>query len=153
MKKTLATILAAVLLLTMFCATALASHGDITVKPAKLYVDPEMKEYVGTIPAYTALVVRSNDSYTDVYINGQVFYMSGSALLNRSILGDYVAMLGKGTKVYQRATTDSNSYTLGKSGVVQVCKVKGDWALVQTLGDRGLYAFVKIDKLKNITKI
>ena len=43
-------------------------------------------------------------------------------------------------------------YTLKKSGPVQICAVKGDWALVQTLGERGLYAFVKIDKLKNITR-
>ena len=40
-----------------------------------------------------------------------------------------------------------------KSGLVQICAVKGDWALVQTLGERGLYAFVKIEKLKNIMEI
>jgi hypothetical protein len=82
-----------------------------------------------------------------------VFYTSGSTLLNKSKLGDFVATLDKGAKVYQRATTDSNSYTLKKKGIVQICKVKGDWALVQTLGERGLYAFVQIDQLKNITRI
>ncbi len=153
MKKAIITILALVLLVSMFCATAMASHGDITVKTTKLYADSAMKAYVGTIPAYTALVVRSNDSYTDVYINGQVFYTSGSTLLNKSKLGDFVATLDKGAKVYQRATTDSNSYALKKKGIVQICKVKGDWALVQTLGERGLYAFVQIDQLKNITRI
>lgn len=153
MKKTVITILAVALLLSMFCATAMASHGDITVKATKLYADSTMTTYVGTIPAYTALVVRSNDSYTDIYINGQVFYTNGSTLLNVSKLGDFVAALGKGTTVYQRATTDSNSYTLKKKGIVQICKVKGDWALVQTLGERGLYAFVQIDQLKNITRI
>ena len=153
MKRIIITTLAVALLLTMFCATAMASHGDLTMKAAKLYANPAMTEYVGTIPAYTALVVRSNDSYTDVYINGQVFYTSGSTLLNKSKLGDFVATLDKGAKVYQRATTDSNSYTLKKKGIVQICKVKGDWALVQTLGERGLYAFVQIDQLKNITRI
>ena len=153
MKRIIMTTLTVALLLTMFCATAMASHGDLTMKAAKLYADPAMTDYVGTIPAYTALVVRSNDSYTDVYINGQVFYTSGSTLLNKSKLGDFVATLDKGAKVYQRATTDSNSYTLKKKGIVQICKVKGDWALVQTLGERGLYAFVQINQLKNITRI
>ena len=153
MKKTILTVLAVSLLLTLFCGAALASHGDLTVKAAKAYADSTMKEYVGTIPAYTAVVVRSNDSYTDVYYNGHVYYINGANLLNKSKLADYVALLGKGTKVYQRASSDANSYTLKKSGAVQICAVKGDWALVQTLGERGLYAFVKVDKLQNITKI
>ena len=152
MKKTIMTILAVALLLTVFCATGLASHGDITVKAANVYADPALKDYVGTIPAYTALLVRSNDSYTDVYINGKVYYVKDSVLLDKTVLGDYVAILGKGTTVYQRANTGAAKYTLKKNGVVQVCKVRGDWALVQTLGERGLYAFVKIDKLKNITR-
>ena len=67
MKRIIMTTLTVALLLTMFCATAMASHGDLTMKAAKLYANPAMTEYVGTIPAYTALVVRSNDSYTDVY--------------------------------------------------------------------------------------
>ena len=152
MKKITITVLALSLLLVMFCAQALASHGDITVRAAKLYSDSAMTEYVGTVPAYTALVVRSNDSYTDVYYNGKVYYTKGSNLLNKSRLGDYLATLGRGTKVYQRAESDANSYTLKKSGSVQICAVKGDWALVQTLGERGLYAFVKLEKLKNITR-
>ena len=152
MKKITITVLALSLLLVMFCAQALASHGDITVRAAKLYADSAMTEYVGTIPAYTALVVRANESYTDVYYNGKVYYTKGSNLLNKSRLGDYLATLGRGTKVYQRAESDANSYTLKKSGSVQICAVKGDWALVQTLGERGLYAFVKLEKLKNITR-
>lgn len=153
MKKIMITVLAVSLLLAMFCAQALASHGDITVKAARAYADPTMKEYVGTIPAYTALVVRDNDSYTDVYYNGKVYYINSSNLLNKSRIYDYMAMLGKGTKVYQQASSGANSYTLKKNGVVQICAVKGDWALIQSLGERGLYAFVKLEKLKNITKI
>ena len=101
-------------------------------------------------------IVKALEQGADVVITGRV---SDPAIFLAPMIyefgwkADDWDLLGKGTKVYQRATTDSNSYTLGKSGVVQVCKVKGDWALVQTLGDRGLYAFVKIDKLKNITKI
>ena len=153
MKRIIITTLAVALLLTMFCATAMASHGDLTMKAAKLYANPAMTEYVGTIPAYTALVVRSNDSYTDVYINGRVYYVSDTALLNRNVLGDYVATLDRGTTVYQRANTGASRYTLKKNCAVQICKVRGEWALIHTLSERGLYAFVKVEKLKNITKI
>ena len=117
MKRISITVLAVMLLLAIFCAQALASHGDLTIKATKLYKDSSMKEYVATLPAYTALVVRSNDSYTE------------------------------------RADSGANSYKLKSSGVVQICKVKGEWALVQTLGERGLYAFVKVEKLQNITGI
>ena len=153
MKRISITVLAVMLLLAIFCAQALASHGDLTIKATKLYKDSAMKEYVGTLPAYTALVVRSNDSYTDVYYGGKVYYTKGSNLLNKSKTGNYVATLNTGTKVYQRADSGANSYKLKSSGVVQICKVKGEWALVQTLGERGLYAFVKVEKLQNITGI
>ena len=35
-------------------------------------------------------------------------------------------------------------------GTVKLLKVKGDWALVQTTGKAGLYAFVKVSKLSDI---
>ena len=153
MKKTLITVLAVSLLVTMFCAQAMASYGDITVKTTKVYADTAMKEYVGSIPAFTALIVRSNDSYTDVYINGKVYYINPSTLLNKSLSCNYVAVLEAGTKIYQRADTDAASYKLQKNSPVQICKVKGEWALVQSLGERGLYTFVKISKLKSITRV
>ena len=153
MKKTLITVLAVSLLVTMFCAQAMASYGDITVKTTKVYADTAMKKYVGSIPACTALVVRSNDSFTDVYINGKVYYIKSSDLLNKAFDCKYVAVLTSGTKIYQQADTDANDYKLKKNVAVQICKVKGEWALVQSLGERGLYAFVKISKLKNITRV
>ena len=153
MKKTIVTILAVALLVSLFCGTAMASFGDITIKPAKAYSNAAMTDYVGTIPAYTALVVRSSDKFADVYVNGEVYYIKPSALFGKTILGDYVAILNKGTKVYQRASTAANTYRLKKAGIVQICKVRGEWALVQTMGERGLYAFVKLDQLKKITKL
>jgi len=150
MKKSMVAILAVVLIMTLLCGQALASTGDITIKAAKAYSDPAMKKYVGTIPAYTALVVRSHDDYADVYVGGKIVYIDAATLLDRPVIGKYTAKLSKGTKVYQRATSSANAYTLKKSGTVQVCKVVGDWALVQTLNTRGLYAFVKISSLKSI---
>ena len=150
MKKTMIAILAVALILTMLCGQALAASGDITTKSVKAYADAAMTKYVGTIPAYTALVVRSHDTFADVYVNGKIVYISDSALLNKDASSKYVATLNKGTKVYQRATTSANDYTLQDSGTVKVCKVSGDWALVQSTGSKGLYAFVKVNKLTNI---
>ena len=152
MKKMLVTMLAVALLLALFCGSAMASFGDITIKAARAYTDTAMTEYAGTIPAYTALLVRAEDKFADVYINGKVYYIKSSTLYGRTIFGDYYATLGEGTKVYQRASTSANSYKLKKSGMVQICKVRGEWALVQTMGERGLYACVKISQLKNIGK-
>ena len=150
MKKTMIAIMAVALVLTMLCGQALAATGDLTIKDAKAYSDAAMKDYLGTIPAYTALLVRSYDSYADVRYNGRTVYISAEALLRKDAPTKYVATLSKGTKVYQRATTSANAYTLKSGGIVKICKVKGDWALVQTTGSKGLYAFVKVSKLTDI---
>ena len=95
-------------------------------------------------------MVRSYDSFADVYVNGKIYYISASALLRKDAPTKYTAILGKGTKVYQRATTDAKAYTVKEDGFVKVCAVKGNWALIQTTGTKGLYAFVKVDKLTNL---
>ena len=150
MKKTLIAILSMALLLTLFCGSALASTGDVTTSAAKAYSDAAMTQYVGTIPAGTAVLVRSRDGYADVYLNGKVVYVDVADLLSGDISGDYDATLVKGTVIYQRATTSAKSYTIKADGSVNVCAVSGDWALVRTTGSKRLYAFVKIDKLTNI---
>ncbi len=150
MKKTMVAILAVAMILTMLCGQALAVSGDITTRNVKAYADAGMTKYVGTIPGATALFVRSYDSFADVYVAGKIVYINASALLHKNISTKYVATLEKGTKVYQRADTSAADYTLKKGGTVKVCKVSGDWALVQTTGKKGLYAFVKVGKLSNI---
>ena len=150
MKKMLIALAATTLILTMLCGQALAVSGDITTKSVKAYSDAAMTDYAGTIPAYTALVVRSYDDFADVYVNGKICYISASALLRKDAPTKYTAVLEKGTKVYQRATTDAKAYTVKEDGFVKVCAVKGNWALIQTTGTKGLYAFVKVDKLTNL---
>ena len=105
MKKTTVAIIAAVLMLTMLCGGALATSGDLTVANVKAYSDSAMTNYVGTIPAYTALVVGSYDTYADVKMGGKTLYIDASALLRTDSPAKYTATLNKGTKVYQRATT------------------------------------------------
>lgn len=150
MKKTMIALVAAVLMLALGCGSALAYSGDVTTSNAKAYADPQMTKPVGVIPAGTAVLVRSYESYADVYYQGKVVYLAPSDLLNGDISGDYNATLLKGTRIYQRAATSAASRKLTKDVRVNVCAVSGDWALVRTTGDVTLFAFVKIGKLTNI---
>ena len=138
------------LILTLLCAQALAAGGDITIREVKAYSDPEMTNYVGTIPNATSLLVRSHEKYADVYVKGKIVYIDASALLNRDIAGPYNATLKRGTRVYQRANTSANSVKLKKSAVVNICAVSGDWALVRATDSVGAFAFVKTSKLTKI---
>jgi len=150
MKKTLTALVALALVLTVLCSQALASVGDITVKSVKAYADAAMTQLVGSIPAYTALKVRSYDSYADVTLGGRTVYIDTDALLSKDIVARYTATLKKGTKVYQRATTAAANCKLKSGRKVKVLKVKGDWALVQTTNSFGAYGFVKVEKLTGI---
>jgi hypothetical protein len=153
MKKTMFAVLAVALVMTMLCATALAVSGDITVRDVKAYSDPEMTNYIGTIPAATSLLVRSHDKFADVYLDGKLCYISTSSLLNKNVSCDYLATLKKGTKVYQRADAKANAVKLNKNYSVKLLAVSGDWVLVQSNNKAGVYAFVKINKLSAIRKM
>lgn len=151
MKKKMIAVLALALMLAMIGSAALAYNGDITTSNAKAYADPEMTVLLGSIPAGTSVLVRGYDKYADVYYNGKVVYLDPSDLLKGDISGDYNATLLKGTKVYQRPASSAKSLKLKSDGLVNVCAVSGDWALVRTTGNLGLFAYVKVNKLTNIT--
>ena len=151
MKKKMMLMLALALIVAMLCGTALAYSGDVTTKAVKAYADAEMKICIGTIPACTAVLVRSYDSYADINVNGTMCYISEAALLhNDSVRTDFVATLRKGTKVFQRPTEEARAATVKKDCGVSIIAVKGDWALVQAVSVTGAYAFVKTDKLVGI---
>ena len=150
MKKKLIAILTLTLIAALLCGTALAYEGDVTIKSAKAYADAKMTQYAGTIPAGTALVVRSYDKYADVYVNGKIYYIDAGTLLKQDISAVYRATLKKGTRVYQQATTGAKSGKVKRSGNVNVCAISGDWALVRTTGSKGLYGFVLIEDLTDI---
>ena len=150
MKKTFVAILAMALMLTLCCGSALAYTGDLTATETKCYTTAAMTEYVGSIPAGTSVLVRSYDTYADIYVNGKVVYVKASDLLHTDIPTDYLATLKKGTKVYQQADGDAKCGKLKKNLAVKVCAISGDWALVQTTGGKGIYGFVKVSKLTGI---
>ena len=150
MKKTAITLIAVVLLLGLFAASALAVSGDLTIRDVKAYSDAAMTQPVGTIPAGTSVLVRSHDGFADLYVDGKVVYISASALLNRDVTSDYAASLGKGVRVYQQASTSADSIKLPKEVTVNICAVNGDWALVQTTNKAGIYGYVRVDRLSDI---
>ncbi len=150
MKKTFVAILSMALLLTLFCGSALAYTGDLTATATKCYADAAMTHYVGTVSAGTSVLVNSYHDSAEIYVNGKVVYVDASDLVHTDIPSDYLATIVKGTKIYQQASTSAKSYKVRKNYSVKVCAISGNWALVQTTGKKGLYAFVKVSKLADI---
>ena len=150
MKKRAMAILMIALLMALFCSTALASTGDLTAEDTKAYADAAMTKYVGTIQAGTSVLVRSYDTYADLCVNGKVVYVKAESLVHSEISTDYLATLAKGTKVYQQAKTSAKYRKLKKGTTVKLCAISGGWALVQSTGSKGIYAFVKVSKLRSI---
>ena len=151
MKKIALSILAAVLLLTLVCGSAFAVTGDITVKAAKAYADPNFTKYVGTIPAKTSVLVRAYGSYADIYVNGVEVFVKPSALTCGKKDYDYIgyATLKSGAKVYQRPTTASKCSTASHSIKVLVYAASNGKALVRTT-NKGVFGFVDV---KNLTDL
>ena len=148
MKKAVFSLLAAVLLLTLVCSSALALTGDITVKTAKAYADPSFKYYLGTIPKNSSVLVRAYGTYADIVYNGVACYVKPSTLTQGDRDYDYIgnATLKKGATVYQRPSSSSRSVTNKKKRSVLVYAVSDGFALVRT-STHGVFGFVKADGL------
>lgn len=151
MKKIALSILAVVLLLTLVCGTALAVTGDITVKAAKAYADPNFTKYVGTIPAKTSVLVRAYGSYADIYVNGVECFVKPSALTCGTKDYDYIgfATLKAGSTVYQRPSAASKSAVTSRDIKVVVYAATNGAVLIRTTG-KGVFGFVNA---KNLTDL
>ena len=151
MKKVTLSLLAAVLLLTLVCGSALAVTGDMTTKSVKAYADPAMTKYIGTIPKYTSVLVRAYGSYADVLYNGVECYVKPSGLTcgnyNYNFIGS--ATLKSGAEVYQRPSAASKSVTTGKSHKVLVYAATNGYALVR-VGKVGVFGFVSAANLTDL---
>lgn len=151
MKKTLAALLA-VTLLTLCCASALAYTGDVTLAGVQAFSDKEGKDYVGTIPAFTSILVNAyRNGVAQAYVNGQVVYVRASGLLHNRFSPSYGAGLKAGTQIFQRPSSSASSSSVGNTRVY-VYGVKHGWALVRTTG-KGIYGFVPVDRLLNVTPL
>ena len=149
--RKIAIVLAAALIAALLCGQALAVTGDITTKQVKAYADAKMTNYVGTLPAGASVLVRTYGDSADVYVgSGKVVYIDASALLRDGIDTQFTATLAKGTRIYQLPEADARSAKLTAAGPVKVCAISGSWALVQSTGTRGIYAYVAVDALTDI---
>lgn len=161
MKRAVAFALLAALVMSLLPMAALASydhdvaHGDMVVKGVKAYRDPEMTDYIGTIPKYTAVVVKdtlNGNWYTAnkaalVTYKGVKCYIKTSALLQDEYPGSAKEVtLKKSVRVYQRPTSESANVKAKKGTKVLYIGKKGSWALIRTdaLDNCGDYGFVYI---------
>lgn len=152
MKKYIVSMIAVMLLVSMFCAQGFA-YGDVTVRKVNAYSDEDMTELIGTIPRYTAVVVKdSADGTAYLKVNGVKCYVSASALAGRRYDYGYkgYAVLSKGSKVWQRPTASGRSVTNRKRRAVIVYAVRGEWVLVRS-GFEGYFGFVRRAALSSFT--
>lgn len=150
MKKIALSMLAAVLLLTLVFGTAFAVTGDMTVKAAKAYADPNMTKYIGTIPKYTSVLVRAYGSYADVYVNGIECYVKPSTLTQGYYDYNYIgyAVLKSGAKVFQRPSAAAKFATTSKAAPVLVYAVNDGFAIIRNKS--GVFGFVAASELANV---
>ena len=123
---------------------------DILVKDAKAYSNAAMTKYVGTIPAATTVTVKKYGTNAKASVAGKKVYISSTKLLHGDMAGAYDAKLAKGTRVYQRASSNAKSVKLKKARYVNICAVKGDWALVRQTSGKLMFGYVKLDQLTNV---
>ena len=150
MKKAAFSILAIVMLLSVVCGSAFALTGDITIKAAKAYADPDFTAYIGTIPKNTSVMVRAYGNYADIVVNGVECYVKPSTLSQGKYKDKYkgTATLAKGAKIYQRPSTSAKYTTAKKARKVYVYTVKNGIVLFRT--SKGTYGFTSIANLTNI---
>lgn len=148
MKKTVLTLLAVMLMMTL-CASAFALTGDLTIKAAKAYADPDFVNYIGTIPKYSSVLVRAYGSYADIIYNGIECYVKPSTLDQGAHEYSYVGTgtIKKGAKVYQRPSSAARSVTMSKARTVKVYALSKGYVLVRY---EGVYGFVAADDLTNL---
>ena len=150
MKKFALSLLAVILVLTMVCAQALAVSGDLTTRDARAFADPEMTQYIGTIPKFTSVLVAAYGTYADVYVNGVRCFVEPSALTQGERDFDYIGYgtLRAGSNVYQRPTVISKNVVNTNPMPVLIYAIKGSCALIRSAN--GVFGFVNTECLENI---
>ena len=153
MKKYITSLAALVLVLTLCCGQGLAIYGDVTTRSVDAYLDPEMTQYVGTIPQYTSVIVYDADSdIASLNVNGVDCYVSPRALTNSRF--DYLykgfSTLLPGSYVFQRPSTSSRNVHCSNAHNVLVIGAKGDWVLIRS-DFGGIFGFVPRSFLSGFT--
>ena len=151
-----------VLLIATMVGTASASYQGVTKKRVKAYYDKYRTYYATTIPKNTivkvvnialdqsagrniAKVYAGKNRY--LYVYDSLLYSGFDALNNSS--SKWSANIIKGSRIYQRPTTASNSVKAKKSISIMICGIKGSWVLVYD-EYKDHFGFVKKSSLTNI---
>jgi len=158
MKRVCMAVLTVVLLLAL-AAPALASYGAVTNAKVKLYEDPMLTDADGTLPKYTAVVVKETRSgIARIKYDGDTYYIP-EATLSRpwediqtemkaagvDATWQYNRFLKSGCYVYTRPTKNSDKLRLKRHMVVWAICEKDEWTLVEC---NGYYGYIKTKYLE-----
>ena len=124
-------------------------HADIITKSVKAYSDQGGKELLGTIPAYTSILVRrvgDSSIYQVKDYNRQTCYISSSALWRKQgISSEWTYLkLDQTVKGYQRPDVASASIDLKKGSYIAIVDERDGWLLVKDDKDHhDMYFYVQ----------
>ena len=163
MKKKIALLL--VVLIVLSTVTALADYGAILKKDAKIYTDAKMKNSLGTIPKYIAVVVKSVKSgRAKINFRGYTVFMKSKYLsrpwidfqkkrLKQGIehTEDCLRYVKKSCYVYDYPSTGAKKLArVNKGKVLTGFKEKGGWSIVMDRTDT-YYGYIKTSNLEGIS--
>ena len=163
MKRKIALLL--VLLIAISTITAQADYGAILKKNAKIYTDAKMKNSLGTIPKYIAVVVKSVKSgRAKINFRGYTVYMK-SKYLSRPWIDlqkkrekqginhteDCLRYVKKSCYVYDYPSTGAKKLKRVKKGrILTGFKEKGGWSIVMDKTEK-YYGYIKTSNLEGIS--
>ena len=163
MKKKIALML--VVLIALSSVTALAEYGAILKKDARIYADAKMKNALGTIPKYIAVIVKSVKSgRAKINFRGYTVYMESKHLSRPWIdfqkkrkkqgidhLEDCLRYVKKRCYVYDYPSTSAKKLKRVKRGrVLTGFKEKGGWSIVMDKTEK-YYGYIKTSNLEGIS--
>ena len=131
--------------------------GDVVLKDVTAYSDSEMKNEIGSIPAYTTVILDATYTLLTGYAPQEfaiccvVDYYEQPCFISSSVLlGDITEQnfenrtLPTGTVVYKRPETDSETTVLTQDTDVDIIKEYNGWTLIrEDETDYGVFGFIR----------
>lgn len=119
--------------------------ADIVIQDVPAYADEGMTQYIGVIPAYTAVLLDITDTYLSGYgpaelpvckiidYYDQACYISTDALWGEDEVRDYYECntMAKGATLYQRPDTSAKATQLNEDADVMIVAQNDGWMIVQ----------------------
>ena len=137
--RTLSMLLLAALILASLPTAALADSFSAAVKSKnmKVYADSKGKEYIGSLPKKTIVVVKEyKNGVAKISYNGVTGYAKVSDMQTVESIAEEATVNTK-TRVYEEPDTDSRSVSVKAGMKVYVLATKGGIAMVEKGGHVG----------------